>query len=256
MKSPLVLANRSAIVTGGTSGIGLAIVREFCLQGAPVLMTGRNEARGQSIVKSLRSEGAEVHFLAADLADRSSPEKIVAAAQALFGSIEILVNSAGIIERGTVVECDDAQWDSVIDTNLSAPLRMMRAVLPLMQKQGGGNILNIASDWGLIAARRAVSYAASKAALVQLTRCAALDHAAQGIRINALCPGDTDTPMLDATTGSTDRNAVVADCGRGIPLGRVGQPDEIARAAVFLVSDNASFVTGAALPIDGGASAG
>lgn len=256
MKLPLILANRSAVITGGTSGIGLAIVREFCLHGAKVLMTGRNEARGQSIVKSLRSEGAEIHFLVADMADRTSPRKIVAAAHELFGSIDILVNNAGIIARGTVTECDDAQWDDVIDTNLSAPLRMMRAVLPIMQAQRGGNIVNIASDWGLIAARRAVSYATSKAALVQLTRCAALDHAAEGIRINALCPGDTDTPMLHVTTGSTDRIAMLEDCGRGIPLGRVAQPDEVARAALFLASDSASFITGSALPVDGGASAG
>ncbi|MEP6867666.1 MAG: SDR family oxidoreductase [Novosphingobium sp.] len=256
MTSPLILGGRSAIVTGGTSGIGLAIVREFCLQGARVLMTGRNKARGQSIAEGLRSEGAQIHFLAADMADRTSPATIAAAALELFGSIDILVNNAGVIARATVVECDDAQWDLVIDTNLSASMRMMRTVLPIMQGQGAGSILNIASDWGLIAARRAVAYATSKAALVQLTRCAALDHAAEGIRINALCPGDTDTPMLDVTTGSTDRIAMLEDCGRGIPLGRVGQPDEIARAAVFLVSDGASFVTGAALPIDGGASAG
>lgn len=256
MNPPFILTNRSAIITGGTSGIGLAIVREFCGQGARVLMTGRNEARGQSIVKSLMSEGAEVHFLVADMCDRTSPAKIVAAAQDLFGRIDILVNNAGIIARDTVVDCDDAQWDAVIDTNLSAPMRMMRAVLPVMQAQGSGNIVNIASDWGLIAARRAVAYATSKAGLVQLTRCAALDHAAQGIRINALCPGDTDTPMLDVTTGSTDRIAMLEECGRGIPFGRVAHPHEVARAALFLASDGASFVTGAALPVDGGASAG
>lgn len=254
------LAGRVAIVTGASSGIGLAVARVFAAQGARLLVTGRDEARGQAALAELRDcggdGGADAHFLAADMADPATPDRLVASAQALFGGVDILVNNAGAMARGTLLDCDDTQWDRLLLINLTAPMRMMRAVVPVMQARGGGSIVNIASDWGLIAARRAVAYATTKAALVQLTRCAALDHAADGIRVNALCPGDTDTPMLDASTAPIDRAAMLAACGSDIPLGRVARPQEIAAAVLFLASDAASFVTGAALPVDGGASAG
>lgn len=252
------LSGRCAIVTGASSGIGLAVARVFAAQGARLLLAGRDKARGQAAVDELRDGdgGADAHFLAADMADPATPGHLVASAQALFGGVDILVNNAGAMARGTLLDCDDMQWDRLLLINLTAPMRMMRAVVPIMQARGGGSIVNIASDWGLVAARRAIAYATTKAALVQLTRCAALDHAADGIRVNALCPGDTDTPMLDASTAPTDRAAMLTACGGDIPLGRVARPQEIAAAALFLASDAASFVTGAALPVDGGASAG
>lgn len=250
------LSGSVVIVTGGTAGIGLAIVQAFVGHGARVVFTGRDLAKGAAAQQRLRDGGGEALFVPCDMADRAAPALLVDRVTAEFGELDVLVNNAGIVARGTVLDCDNDAWDRVLDINLSAPLRMMRAAIPAMQARKRGAIVNVASDWALVAASRAVAYATSKAALVHMTRCAALDHARDGIRINAICPGDTDTAMLDASTKVHDRAAMLAACGAAIPLGRVANPAEIARATVFLASAAASFITGIALPVDGGASLG
>ena len=156
--------------------------------------------------------------------------------------------------KGTALECTDADWDSVLDINLSAAFRLSRAALPSMIRQAGGSIINIASDWALMGAKNATAYCVSKAALTQLTRCMALDFAGNGIRVNAVCPGDTDTPML-GLDADNDRQQKMQNYGADIPLGRVAHSTEVANVVVFLASKEASFMTGALVPVDGGTSA-
>lgn len=246
------LSGQTAIVTGATSGIGAAIARELTAAGAHVMLTGRNTTRGQALARELPN----ARFTAADLADPAAPGAIIAATLAAFGKIDVLINNAGIIARGTAAQTNDALWAQLLDVNLSSAFRMSRAVLPAMQTAGGGAIVNVASDWALVGARGALAYAVAKAGLAQLTRCMALDHAREHIRVNAVCPGDTDTPMLAheiaSAAGEDERGTTLADFGAALPIGRVAQPAEIARAVLFLASPAASFITGALLPVDGG----
>ncbi|TJZ89855.1 SDR family oxidoreductase [Paracoccus gahaiensis] len=227
------------ILTGASSGIGAALA---ALLPGPLLLVAR---------RAPAQDAANARFLSADLSDPSSADRILAAAEAM-GPVTGLVNAAGVLGRGRADQTLDEDWARVIDLNLGATFRMSRAVLAPMRRAGGGAIVNIASDWGLIAAPGAVAYGVAKAGVVQLTRCMALDHAREGIRVNAVCPGDTDTPMLAPGQTGAARAATLARFGAAIPLGRVAQPQDIASAVAFLLSDAARFITGAALPVDGG----
>jgi NAD(P)-dependent dehydrogenase (short-subunit alcohol dehydrogenase family) len=248
-------AGKTCIVTGATSGIGLAIASELGARHANLVLVGRNAARGNEIAVSLREAGTDAAFIAADLVNRLAPEAICAHALSQFGRIDVLINNAGILINGTVLECADHDWERVLDVNVSAAFRLSRAVLPTMLTQHYGSIVNVASDWALMGAKSAVAYCVSKAALTQLTRCMALDHATDGIRVNAVCPGDTDTPMLNLAFPGADREAKVQKLAAAIPMGRVARADEVAKVVVFLASDDASFMTGSLVPIDGGTSA-
>lgn len=249
------LSGKTCIVTGATSGIGHAIATELAAANANLVLVGRNARKGQEICESFSRSDVSALFVAADLADRSSASAIFDAALGRFGRIDVLINNAGIVVRGTALECSDTDWDRVIDVNLSSAFRLCRTVLPVMLAQRSGSIVNIASDWALMGAKGAVAYSVSKGALAQLTRCLALDHAKDGIRVNAICPTDTDTPMLDLAFPGDDRNWKVNTLAATIPMGRVARADEVARVAVFIASDDASFVTGALIPVDGGTSA-
>jgi NAD(P)-dependent dehydrogenase (short-subunit alcohol dehydrogenase family) len=174
-----------------------------------------------------------------------------------FGKLDILFNNAGIIKRSTVVETSEEEWDKVMSINVKSIFLLSKYAIPLMAKKGGGVIVNTASGWGLAGGRKAAAYCASKGAVVLLTKAMALDHAAQNIRVNCICPGDTDTPMLrsEARQLGKPENQFLSESAQR-PLGRIGKPEEIAQAALFLASDASSFITGTALVVDGGALAG
>jgi meso-butanediol dehydrogenase / (S,S)-butanediol dehydrogenase / diacetyl reductase len=243
------LAGMTALITGATSGIGRAIAEHFAASGARLMLTGRNQSAGTELASRL---GAS--FLAGDIADPEFPDVLVAHTLSAFGRLDILVNNAGIAIRGTVLDIDDEAWAQIMDTNVTAVMRCSRAALRHMVGAGKGSIVNIASDFAVVGGARAAAYCASKGAVLQLTRAMALDHGPQGIRVNAVCPGDVETPMLldeIRSAGETDA-AGLARKGAAFALGRVGQPPEVAAVVSFLASDAASYVTGAAWLVDGG----
>ena len=242
-----MLTGKIALITGATAGIGMATAKLFAERGAIPLLTGRNAEVGRLLAAEL---GAL--FLAADMTNTDTPARLVAWAEQTYGRLDVLVNNAGILYRGDSQTCTDAEWDTTMMVNVTSVFRLSRATVPLMVRHGGGAIINVASDWGLVAATQAVAYGTSKGAIVQLTRSMAADHARQGIRVNAVCPGDTDTAML---RGEADNEARLSELAAAIPLGRLGQPRDIAAAIAFLASDDAGFITGAMLPVDGGNSA-
>jgi NAD(P)-dependent dehydrogenase (short-subunit alcohol dehydrogenase family) len=248
------LDGKTALITGATSGIGLAIAERFAAEGARLLLTGRNAAEGEKIAKRL-----DAHFIAGDVTDRALADRLAEETVKRFGRLDILVNNAGIVHRGTALETADEDFARIMAVNVEAVFRFSRAAIRRMVAQfeqdgRGGAIVNIASDWAFVAGRAELAYCTSKGAVVQMTRAMALDHARQGIRVNCVAPGDIETPML--LSGITRRGVGAAEGlrqnGEAIPMGRVGQPDEIAAAVCFLASDEASFCTGTTLLADGG----
>ena len=242
------LENKIALITGGTAGIGEAMVREFVNQGARVAFVGRNVERGENIA---RETGAQ--FYAGDVSDAQAPEQIVARVAHDFGAIHILVNNAGIITRKTAEETTLDDWENVMNVNARATFLFSRAVVPILRAQSGGVILNIVSSAGLFGSPKMVAYAMSKGAQLQLTKAMARDHARENIRVVAICPADVDTPMMahEARELGRELDAHMQILNNAYPVGRIGTPPEIARAAVFMVSDDCPFMTGAALLIDG-----
>jgi len=247
---PRRLDGKAALITGGTSGIGEATVRLFVREGAWVAFTGRRERLGRALAEEV---GAA--FLPADHTRLEDCEAAVRASCDALGGLDILVNNAGVVLQGTAEETGEDAWAQVFDLNVTAVWRMSRLVLPALRARGGGVIVNNASDFGLVGGRRAAAYCASKGAVVQLTRAMAIDHAGEGIRVNAVCPGDTYVDRWREAgyfEDETDPAAELAAMGRTLPLGRVGRPEEVADAIAFLASDAASYITGTALPVDGG----
>ncbi len=248
------IQGKSVLVTGSTTGIGEASARAFAAQGARVLVTGRNEERGRAICAEIEADGGTAVFSAADVSDRAQCSRLVSESVHHFGRLDILVNNAGVLHEGTALTTSDHAWDETMEVNVTAVFFMSRAALKQMSAQGSGCIVNTASEWGLNGEPGFVAYCASKGAVVQMTHCMALDHAAQGIRVNAVCPGETHTEMLDRMLqdqgGDFDEN--LRNFAAGIPMRRVATPEEIARSILFLASDDASYVTGTTLVVDGG----
>jgi meso-butanediol dehydrogenase / (S,S)-butanediol dehydrogenase / diacetyl reductase len=254
------LAGKVVIVTGGTRGIGAAIADTCAELGGSVVLTGRDESVGARIEGSIRSKGNVARFVQGDVTAPGFPDRLVDDVLGQEGRIDVLVNNAGILSRNNAADCTDAEWDSVMATNVTAVFQLCRAVLPVMRRQFKENgrlgaIVNIASDWAVVGAHSAVAYGASKGAIAQLTRSMAVDHAKDGIRVNAVCPGDTETDMLLSGRGEERREDLLRQLGQSIPLGRVGKPAEVATAVAFLASDAARYMTGVLLPVDGGSTA-
>jgi NAD(P)-dependent dehydrogenase (short-subunit alcohol dehydrogenase family) len=248
------LDGKVVLVTGATSGIGAGIVEACAASGATLMLTGRSAERGNAVVKQAQAHNVQAQFLAGDLSGPHWPDEIVTETVRRFGRLDVLVNNAGIIYRGTVADCSDVEWDDIVAVNMTAVFRLSRAAVRHMRVQGGGTIVNIASDWGLVGGRNAFAYCASKGAVVQMSRAMAVDHAKENIRVNCVCPGDVDTPMLAsgiAKRGMTHEQGL-KHLGDQVPLGRVARPEEIAKAVVFLASDDSSYMTGAMLTVDGG----
>jgi NAD(P)-dependent dehydrogenase (short-subunit alcohol dehydrogenase family) len=246
------LEGRVALITGAGSGIGRAIALRSAQEGSAVMLADVNAGTAAAAADEIRSRGGKAQFVAADVSRAADCARAVDQTVAAFAGLHVLVNCAGIIRRATVTELSEADWDAVMDVNAKSVFLMSRAAIPHLAASGG-SILNIASGWGLAAGPRAAAYCASKAAVVLLTKAMAIDHGAQGIRVNCICPGDTDTRMLrqEAREVGQSEAEFLADAARR-PLRRIGRPEEIADAAVFLSSDAARFITGTALVVDGG----
>ena len=250
------LQNRVALITGGTSGIGEATALLFAKEGARVAITGRNGARGNDVVCRIKESTGEAIFAAADVSSAADCERAVRDVMAAFGRIDILFNNAGVFYPQTAIECSEREWDEQIDINLKGTFLMSKFVLPGMIERKSGVIINNASGWGIVGGDHAVAYCASKGGVVLMTKAMAIDHGPQGIRVNCICPGDVETPMLpaDAKMRRLKWEDYIAGCASR-PLGRVGTVDEIAKAVLFLASDDSSFMTGASLVVDGGGTA-
>ena len=250
------LQDKVALITGGSSGIGEATASLFAKEGAKIAITGRNEKRGNAVTEQITKNGGHAVFISSDVRKSSDCQLAVDEILRAFDHIDILFNNAGVFYPHTTLDCSEEEWDKQIDINLKGTFLMSKAVLPHMVQRRSGVIINNSSGWGIVGGDAAVAYCASKGGVVLLTKAMAIDHGRQGIRVNCICPGDVDTPMLpeDARMRGMKWEDYLAGCANR-PLGRIGTPDEIAKAALFLASDDSSFMTGAALVVDGGGSA-
>jgi NAD(P)-dependent dehydrogenase (short-subunit alcohol dehydrogenase family) len=247
------LKNKVALITGGTSGIGEATAVLFAQEGARVTITGRDEKRGQAVAKRITNDGGKAIFIRSDVRRAEDCRQAVDETLRSFDRLDILFNNAGVFYPHTILECTEEEWDLQLDVNLKGTFLMSKAALPHMIERRRGTIINNSSGWGIAGGDAAVAYCASKGGVVLLTKAMAIDHGWQGIRVNCICPGDVDTPMLpeDARLRGLKWEDYLAGCANR-PLGRIGTTDEIAKAALFLASDDSSFMTGAALVVDGG----
>lgn len=242
----------AVLVTGASSGIGAAIAIAFAEAGWDVLAAGRDESR----LEEVADVSGNIVTWAGELANSDDCEELVADTIDEFRQLDCLVNNAGIFVRGDVSEASDEDWRDTMTINLDVPFYLSRAALPHLLRTAG-SIINIASDWGLHAGSRAAAYCASKGGLVLLTKAMAKDHAQDGLRVNAICPGDIDTPMLAAEAeelGLTP-DEYIEDSAQNIPAGRVGDPEDVASLALYLAGEPARHINGAAILIDGAANA-
>lgn len=248
MSAPVVL------ITGALTGIGRAAAIAFARMGNRVVVSGRKEDAGEALVTELRALGAEAEFIRADVRNEDDVRRLVDRTVERFGRLDAAVNNAGTEGKpGPVVDQTADSYAATFDTNVLGTLLSLKHELRVMTAQGSGSIVNISSTYGHEGAKGASIYVGSKHAVEGITKSAALEAAPSGVRVNAVAPGPTETGMLNRFTGTAERKAALLS---GVPLGRIGQPDEIARAIVFLASDAASFVTGQIVTADGGKTAG
>lgn len=251
------LSGQVAILTGATSGIGKATALLFASQGADIAITGRRTELGEAVADEARKLGIQALFVQADHTRLEDCQHVVDETLRHFGHIDILFNNAGLVLQGTAESTSEADWERLMALNVTAVWRMSRLVLPHMRAASKGVIINNASDWGVVGAKNAMAYATSKGAVVLMTKSMALDHARQGIRVNAVCPGDTFVERwleqgYFQDSGAISYEQALAESASYLPMGRFANTEEIARAVLFLASDDSSFVTGTTLLVDGG----
>ncbi len=250
------LAGKTALITGGGTGIGRACALLFSREGARVAVAGRRAEPLAALAAEIYNAGGEALAVHCDVTDVDQVERAVRMTVDRFGRLNAVVNSAGALAVGTAEETSEAHWDRMIAVNLKGTFLVSRAALAELRKSGGGSIINIGSVLGLVGMQQRVAYAASKGGVIQLTKAMALDHAQEGIRINCICPAIVETELIrELFAQDKDAEALRRKRIEQIPLGRMGRPEDVAQMAVFLASEESSWLTGAALPLDGGLTA-
>ncbi|HIU16967.1 MAG TPA: glucose 1-dehydrogenase [Candidatus Avidesulfovibrio excrementigallinarum] len=247
------LQDKVAIVTGANSGIGRATAELFAREGARVVVCARRARAGQDVVDAILAEGGQAVLAVCDVAKKEDIYNAAAKAMETWGRIDVVVNNAGVALVKNVLETEDDEWDMVMNTNVKSIFHMAKAVIPQMKRQGGGVIINVASQLAMVAAPNFAAYTTSKGAILNFTRALALDHAKDNVRVNCLCPGAVGTPLLlNQFDGQDGPQGGLQDLVNMHPMGRLGRPEELAAAALFLASDASSFMTGSPLVVDGG----
>jgi len=251
------LEGKVALITGGNSGIGSATAALLAKEGAAVVLTGRNQERGEQVAQAINDAGGKAMFVRSDVRVADDCRHAVEKTLEQFGRIDVLFNNAGVFHPKTVPECTEQEWDETIDSSLKGAFLMSKYALPSMIERGSGSIIHTSSGWGVLGGDQAAAYCAAKGGLIVMAKAMAIDHGPDGIRVNCVCPGDVDTPMEheDAEKRGMTWEEYLAGASER-PLGRMGTADEIARAVLFLASDDSSFVTGESLVVDGGGVAG
>jgi NAD(P)-dependent dehydrogenase (short-subunit alcohol dehydrogenase family) len=250
------LSGKVAVITGATSGLGRAGAVRFAAEGAKVVAASRREAEGKEVVDEIEGAGGEAVFVPCDVTDSDDVRDLIAAAEKAFGSVHVLYASAGVMYAASAPDTTEEIWRQTIEVNLGGTFRLAKFGIPALERAGGGSIILTASELGMVGTSRAAAYCASKGGVINLTRALAIDCAPLGIRVNAICPGPIETPMLrDWFNDEPDPAKAERAQIDPVLLKRIGRPSEIADAAVHLASDASSYMTGTTMVVDGGATA-